>query len=109
MFDELQLLFDDSRLFQLLDHYGQLGLADRTVWHDRLMEMGHVSRHDLTRLHGELIAWGWLEQNTGNTAVLKPGAVANCYRITAQGVKAIKRVKDGQSTEEDQQPRSLAA
>jgi hypothetical protein len=96
MFDELQMLRDDPALAQLLDHYGQLAKPDRTLWQDRLMEMNGINGDALTRLHGELIAWGWLEQNTGNTAVLKPGGVANCYRITTQGVRALTAVRQGQ-------------
>jgi hypothetical protein len=97
VFDELQMLRGDPVLCQLLDHYAQLGRPDRTVWQDRLMEMD--GDHDLTRLHGVLIAWGWLEQNTGNTAVLKPGAISHCYRITSQGCKALAWTQQDQDDE----------
>jgi hypothetical protein len=40
-----------------------------------------------------LIAFGWVEQNTGNTTPLKPGTVAACYRVTAAGLRCLKRAR----------------
>ena len=48
---------------------------------------------DLTRLYGELLAHGWIEQNTGDTPVLEPGRFACCYRITSAGQKAFREVR----------------
>ena len=45
------------------------GKVLREVWQDRLMEMEGAAAKELTQLHGELIAFAWIEQNTGNTAV----------------------------------------
>jgi hypothetical protein len=93
MIDELDRLRTNVHLHQLLQHYAQLGAADRTIWQDRVMHMEGVGPRDLGRLHGELIAFGWIEQNTGVTSVLQPGVVAGCYRITSQGLRALKVTK----------------
>jgi len=93
MFDELERLRDVRELFALLTHYQQLGEADRQVWQDRLIEMEGIAPRELVKLHGELLAYGWLEQNTGLTPVLRPGAAASCYRITTAGIRALKQVR----------------
>jgi hypothetical protein len=43
------------------------------------------------RLHGLLLAFGWLAQNTGHTAPGRPGILAAGYKATAEGVRARKR------------------
>ncbi|MHB1426856.1 MAG: hypothetical protein ACYC3I_27175 [Gemmataceae bacterium] len=104
MFDELDRLRDVKELFALLRHYQQAGQADREAWQDRLAEMDSVEPRQLVKLHGELLAYGWLEQNTGltpppsspsNLGGDKGGgrAVAGCYRITVAGVRALKQVR----------------
>jgi hypothetical protein len=55
----------------------------------------------LVRLHGHLLAFGWVEQNTGNTPALRHGAVPGCYRITASGMRANKLARRGAEEEEE--------
>jgi hypothetical protein len=93
MFDELERLRSVKELFALLRHYQQVGEADRQAWQDRLIEMEGVEPRQLVKLHGELLAYGWLEQNTGLTPVLRAGAAANCYRITTAGIRALKQAR----------------
>ncbi|HWG47617.1 MAG TPA: hypothetical protein VN688_32940 [Gemmataceae bacterium] len=93
MFDELERLREEKGLFDLLMYYHERGAVDRQVWQDRLAEMEGVSPRELVKLHGELLAYGWLEQNTGLTPVLRPGAAASCYRITTAGIRALKQVR----------------
>jgi len=93
MFDELERLRDVKELFDLLTHYQQLGSADRQVWQDRLADLAGVEPRMLVKLHGELLAYGWLEQNTGMTTAPRPGAAASCYRITTAGIRALKQVR----------------
>ncbi len=94
MFDEMERLRDAPGLFDLLAHYGQLGSADRQVWQDRLASLAGVEPRELVRFHGELLAYGWIEQNTGATPVLRPGAAPACYRVTPAGVRALKEVRE---------------
>jgi hypothetical protein len=93
MFDELERLRQTKELFDLLTHYQQVGEADRQAWRDRLDEMEGIEPRQLVKLHGELLAYGWLEQNTGLTPVLRVGAAASCYRITTAGIRALKQVR----------------
>jgi hypothetical protein len=91
MFDELQRLHDVKELFVLLRHYQRGSEADRQAWQDRLANLEGVEPRQLVKLHGELLAYGWLEQNTGLTPVLRVGQAANCYRITSAGLRALKQ------------------
>jgi hypothetical protein len=93
MFDELERLRGVKELFDLLRHYQQAGQADREAWQDRVVQMEGVEPRQLVKLHGELLAYGWLEQNTGLTPVLRMGAAANCYRITTAGIRALKQAR----------------
>ncbi len=93
MFDEFQRLCETRSLFSLLAHYADLGARDRETWQDRVMSLDGVAAKELSRLHGELIAYGWVEQNTGTTPILKPGVAASCYRVTSAGLKTFKLAK----------------
>jgi hypothetical protein len=113
VFDDLEWLRENEDLRRLLNHYAESGAADRDAWQDRLMALEGVEARDLVRLHGLLIGFGWLEQNTGSTAVIRPGAVRGCYRITAAGLCAGKAASgeaaqveaDAAATEEAAVPR----
>lgn len=101
MFDELDRLRNNPRLVELLAHYACLGEADREVWQDRLMQLEGVESRELAKLHGELIAHRWVEQNTGVVPVVKAGEVLGCYRVTAQGQKALRQVQGLESIDEE--------
>ncbi len=62
---------------------------------------------DLVKLHGLLIAFAWLAQNTGNTPLLRPGAVPCCYRITPAGRRALQLA--GRPSNEDEEEASTLA
>ena len=57
------------------------------------MAMEGVESPELSKLHGDLIAFNWIEQNTGNFSVIRGGAVPACYRVTLNGFKAIQQIK----------------
>jgi hypothetical protein len=99
MFDEMELLESGTELQVLLAHYGDLGKEDRQVWQDRLMELEGVSLRELAALHGELIAYGWLEQNTGSTPGARCSAAAACYRVTPAGLRALKELRASERRE----------
>jgi hypothetical protein len=92
MLDDLDHLRHNPRLLQLLFHYAQLGETNRETWQDRLMEMAEVEPPGLVKLHGELIAFQWVEQNTGQ--------FPTCYRITLAGLRAMRAIP-AQETEDD--------
>jgi hypothetical protein len=93
MLDEMERLKDSTCLLELLAHYVELGKEDRDLWQDRLHAFDGLQGRDLSRLYGELIAHGWIEQNTGVTPVLEPNRFGACYRITSAGQRAFKQVK----------------
>jgi hypothetical protein len=91
MFDELERLAANEHLFALLAHYAQAGAAHRETWQDRRMDLDGVRSEDLVKLHGELIAHDWVEQNTGAAPAPRNGAVPQCYRITAAGLRVFRQ------------------
>jgi hypothetical protein len=93
MLDEMERLKNSTRLFELLGYYAELGKEDRESWHDRLITFEGTAGRDLSRLYGDLIAHGWIEQNTGVTPVLEAGRFGGCYRVTSAGLKAYRQAK----------------
>jgi hypothetical protein len=91
MFDESQRLRENLQLLFLLSHYVQMGTEDRVTWRDRLMQMEGVEAKELSALHGELIAFDWIEQNTGQAGMLADGTLSACYRITLNGLREYGR------------------
>jgi hypothetical protein len=82
MFDELERLDEDEHLFSLLAYYARAGAADREAWQGRLMQLDGARSEELVKLHGELIAYDWVEQNTGE--------VPAGYRVTHTGLRAFR-------------------
>jgi hypothetical protein len=93
LFDEMDRLAECRPLFDLLLHYALRGCDEREVWQDRVAEAEGIDSRQLIKLHGELLAYGWIEQNTGMTPVLKHGLAPLCYRVTATGLRAWKQAK----------------
>jgi hypothetical protein len=91
--DELDRLKAKPNLLQLLTHYADLGALSREEWQDRLMAMEGVEAPEMSKLHGDLIAFQWIEQNTGNFSVLRAGAVPGCYRATLGGLRAVQQIQ----------------
>ena len=93
MFDELGRLATDQKLQEVLAHYAAHGEENRDLWLPRLRLTEGIDDRGLARLYGSLIAYGWVEQNTGG-----PGC---SYRITTAGLRALRRVRSGLELEED--------
>jgi hypothetical protein len=93
MFDEMERLRDVPELHALLAHYAGLAKPDRQAWQDRRMALDGCEAKALTRLHGELMAHGWLEQNTGVVPAARPDEVPGCYRVTREGLRALKELR----------------
>ncbi len=90
MFEETDPLAD-TLLVQLLECYGEPALVERETWRERVGDLQGATARELSRLHGELIAQGWIEQNTGVTPA--------CYRVTVQGLRAYRKVREETCTE----------
>jgi hypothetical protein len=80
-----------------------LGKPDRSIWQKRLNEMAGIDPKELSRLHGELIAFDWIEQNP--TRTISVGSIpAGIYRITAQGVRDLCQVPGVEHAEKPETP-----
>jgi hypothetical protein len=93
LLDELQRLHQSAGLLDLLKHYAGQNLVAPDAWLDRLMQIEGADDRDLVRWHGELIAFGWIEQNTGVTPACRQGVIASCYRITSAGRRALRDIQ----------------
>jgi hypothetical protein len=92
MYDGLERLSSNPALIRLLDCYVQASAASPEVWRNRVDQLDGVEPKKLVRLHGELIAFGWIELNLG--------AVPTCYRSTAAGRRALKRSGAGRADQD---------
>ncbi len=103
MLDDLDHLRNSPHLVKLLSQYAHLGAENRQIWQGRLMVMEGIEPPQLVKLHGQLIAFTWVEQNTGE--------IPCCYRITAAGLRAMRRVQaeDDSAEAEADQTQSRAA
>lgn len=88
----------------LLSHYARLGSDDRAAWRDRLMRLDGVATEQLTILHGELIAFDGIEQNTGHAVLLPDGTLSACCRVTQQGVREFRRLHGVEAADEQPEP-----
>ena len=94
MYDELERLRGVTELRALLAHYAELAGPDRQVWQDRRMPIEGGEARALSRLHGELLAYGDLEQNTGVVPAVRKGETPGCYRVTRQGLRALEQASE---------------
>ena len=97
-------LRENGQLLTLLSHYARLGSEDRTVWRDRLMQMDGIEAAQLTVLHGELIAFDGIEQNTGHAVLCPDGTISACYRVTLHGLREFRRLHGLDAVEEHGEP-----
>lgn len=104
MLDDSLRLQENPHLLTLLTHYAQQGTEDRTTWRDRLMQMEDVEPKQLSALHGELIAFDWIEQNTGQAISRSDGTLSSCYRITLNGLREYRRFHGVEIVEERAEP-----
>ena len=95
MTDEMARLREADELRGLLSHYAAAGAADRQAWQDRLAVLPGLDARHLVRLHGELLAYGWIEQNTGAApSAPRAGTAPAAYRVTTAGVRALKQLRE---------------
>ena len=101
MLDDLDRLRQRPALTQLLSHYSEVGSIDREAWQVRCTALEGVNAKGLTWLHGELIAFAWIELAISHGQASDGSAFAKCYRITNSGVRALRRVTNGRSDGDD--------
>jgi hypothetical protein len=104
MLDELDRLRENPRLVELLAHYAALGTPDRLIWQKRLNEMEGIDSKELSRLHGELIAFDWVEQNPSRASSVLGTALAGVYRITSHGIRDLCQIQGVAAPEASEEP-----
>jgi hypothetical protein len=84
-FYDLERLRNSQHLLVLLSHYADLGREDRSIWQPRLKEIDSLDPSQMSKLHGELLGFEWIELNTGH--------YPTSYRITPSGVRAVRQLQ----------------
>ncbi len=99
MLDDVECLRTNSPLLQLLKHYTDRAQPNPELWQDRVFALKGVESTDLTKLHGDLLANGWIEWAFSTE---RPSA---CYRVSSEGVRALRLVDgDGKVDFEVEKP-----
>jgi hypothetical protein len=91
MLENMDRLRNNPQLLQLFNHYARIGEANPEAWHSRLTVMECDGKIDLVKLHGELIAFDFIEQNTGQLPCR--------YRLTRGGLKALREIENSADSE----------
>jgi len=68
------------------------------------MDMEGIETKELTQLHGELIAFDWIEQNVGRASSTTERIIAGLYRITLHGIRDLRQVQGIVSVEVPEMP-----
>lgn len=100
-FDDLDRLRNSQHLLVLLSRYADLGKENRSIWQPRLKEMDGLDPSQMSKLHGELLAFEWIELNTGH--------VPTFYRITPGGVRAVRQIQGLDNSVEIPEPQEKPA
>src|SRR5258707_11200012 len=95
-FDDLDRLRNSQHLLVLLCHYADLGREDRSIWQPRLKEIDGLDPSQMSKLHGELLGFEWIELNTGH--------VPTSYRITLSGARAVRQLQGVENPVEIPEP-----
>ncbi len=87
-------------LYRLLEHYVELGRPDREVWQQRVESLDGRDATEMSKRHGQLIAFGWIELNSVFTSATEAGSITRCYRVTSSGVRALRMANRPSDQEE---------
>ena len=86
-----EALRNDPRLHALLAAYATLKKQKPDAeWHDRIMELTGCSIEQINKLHGLLLAGGWIETRVHGDSFKTAGRLESCYRITPDGNAALR-------------------
>ena len=86
MLDGPERLRSSPQLLQLFTHYARLCEENPEAWQVRLTQMEGDGRVDLVKLHGELIAFDFVELDSGQMPCR--------YRLTRAGLKLFQQIKE---------------
>ena len=91
MLDDCERLISHPELVRLLAYYVQAGAANPKTWQNRLEQLENTEPKELSKLHGRLLAYGWLEPNIG--------AVPCCYRATPADRRTLRQAEAARAGE----------
>ena len=95
MLDATDPLRENVELHALLTEYETVRKREPKVdWNDRVMRLNGTSDEDLCSLHGILLSSGWLDLRVHAQAFDVPGRLQKAYRITPDGVRALRSIED---------------
>jgi len=84
-------LRNDPKLHALLAAYSALKKQKPDAeWHDRIMELPSCTTEQINKLHGLLLAGGWIETRVHGDSFKTAGRLESCYRITPDGNAALR-------------------
>lgn len=90
-----ELLRAHPILLGLLFHYrDERKRSPDREWNDRLMAIPKIGNGELSRLHGLLLAHGLVETRVGLEIAVTGGTIRECYRITSEGNRILRRLDD---------------
>lgn len=100
MLSSLEVLRDDVSMRRLLGEYRHRQIQQpESEWHHRVMELVSVDMDRLSRMHGYLIASGWIDVRVERDAFGVDGGVLDSYRITKDGLRALISIESEQDLE----------
>ena len=103
MITSIETLRADPKLHALLSAYATLKRKNPDVdWHDRVMELAGCEPSELNRLHGLLLASGWIETRVHGDSFRTAGKLASCYRVTADGSAVLRYAGPGGAIPDDE-------
>lgn len=86
----------------LLMRYYKPSADERLIWQARVMELDGATSNEITKMHGELLAQGWIEQNLESILCKESGSfLHSSYRITSSGVRTTKGLQESLAEELD--------
>lgn len=106
----METLRTEPGLRDLLQTYAERRKASPQVeWHDRVMALDGVEEERLTKLHGLLLAGGWVETRVHGESFQSPGRLEACYRITPEGLAALRMQRAVGHESDDEPPLEIDA
>jgi hypothetical protein len=89
--NSIESLRADPKLHALLSAYAALKRnRPDAEWHDRVMDLPGCEPTELHRLHGLLLASGWVETRVHGDSFRDAGKLVSCYRLTADGAAILR-------------------
>lgn len=108
MKSSVESLRADPKLHALLAAYAELKRKSPDAeWGDRVMSLPGCDPTDLHRLHGLLLASGWIETRVHGDSFQTAGRLASCYRLTSDGAAVLRFAGPGAAIPDEESEQVL--